>query len=76
MSYDGLILSIDTHTHYTLFLYTSFCHLHPQIAKARRGRRRGKVTAVIIDNNVFWRNTDEIFFRHCNVHLYDVLLHC
>ena len=29
---------------------TTFCHLHPQIAKARRGGRRGKVTAVITDN--------------------------
>ena len=51
-----------THTYYTLFLYTSFCHLRPQIAKARRGGRRGKVTAVITDNNVFWLNTDEFFF--------------
>ena len=62
MNNDGLILSIDTHTHYTLFSYTSFCHLRPQIAKARWGGRRGKVTAVITDNNVFWCNTDEIFF--------------
>ena len=31
---------------------TSFCDLHPQIAKARRGGRRGKVTAVITDNIV------------------------
>ena len=39
---------------FSLTLYfiscTSFCHLHPQIAKARRGGRRGKVTAVITDN--------------------------
>ena len=35
-------------THYTLFSYTSICHLRPQIAKAsRRGGWRGKVTAVI-----------------------------
>ena len=40
------------YTHYTLFSYTSFCHLRPQIAKARRGGRRGKVTAVITDNIV------------------------
>ena len=29
------------------FSYTSICHLRPQIAKARRGGRRGKVTEVI-----------------------------
>ena len=34
-------------TDYTLFSYTSICHLRPQIAKARRGGWRGKVTAVI-----------------------------
>ena len=32
--------------------YTSFCHLRPRIAKAGRGGRRGKVTAVITDNIV------------------------
>ena len=37
-------------TRYTLFSYTSFCHLRPQIAKAARGERRGKVTGVITDN--------------------------
>ena len=38
------------HTHhiYTLFLHSSFCHLRPQIARARLlGGRSGKVTAVI-----------------------------
>ena len=38
-----------THTLYFISC-TSFCHLHPQMAKARRGGRRGKVTAVITDN--------------------------
>ena len=42
-------LRTDTHTLYFISC-TSFCHLHPQIAKARRGGRRGKVTAVITDN--------------------------
>ena len=41
---------------YTIHVYfhthQSFCHLRPQIAKARRGGRRGKVTAVITDNIV------------------------
>ena len=32
-----------THTLYFISC-TSFCHLHPQIAKARRSGRRGKVT--------------------------------
>ena len=36
-----VLIFIHTHTHYTLFSYTSFCHLRPQIAKARRGGRRG-----------------------------------
>ena len=40
------------HTHYTLFPYTSICYLRPQIAKARRGGRRGKVTAVTTDGIV------------------------
>ena len=40
-----------TLVHYTLFSYT-FCHLRPQIAKARRGGWRGKVTAIITDNLV------------------------
>ena len=31
---------------YTLFLHSSFCHLCPQKAKARRGGRSGKDTAV------------------------------
>ena len=39
-------------TNYTLFSYTSFCHLRLQIAKATRGERRGKVRAVITDNIV------------------------
>ena len=39
----------NTHTLYFISC-KSFCHLHPQIAKARRGRQRGKVTAVITDN--------------------------
>ena len=41
--------SFSSHTLYFISC-KSFCHLHPQIAKARRGRRRGKVTAVITDN--------------------------
>ena len=42
-----------THTHTLYFIsYTSFCHLRPQIAKARRGGRRGKVSAVTTDNIV------------------------
>ena len=40
------ILNTSEHTiHY--FSYTSICHLRPQIAKARQGGRRVKVTAVI-----------------------------
>ena len=31
-------------------------HLRPQIAKARRGGRRGKVTSVITDDIVKWLN--------------------
>ena len=33
------------HTHTILYFMQIIYHLHPQIAKARRGRRRGKVTA-------------------------------
>ena len=43
---------VSIHTHYTLFSYSSFCHPRPQIAKARRGGRRGKVTAIITDDIV------------------------
>ena len=43
------IMIINIHTLYFISC-KSFCHLHPQIAKARRGGRRGKVTAVITDN--------------------------
>ena len=53
--------SSHTHTHtHTLYFISckSFCHLHPQIAKARRGRRRGKVTAVITDNIIIVNESD------------------
>ena len=41
--------------HYTLFSYTPICHASPPAnSKARRGGRRGKVTAVITDNIVKW----------------------
>ena len=49
-----------THTHYTLFSRSLFFHLRPLIAKARRGGRRGKVTAVITDDMVVV--TDDIVF--------------
>ena len=46
-----LSLSANPHAHTVYFIScTSFCHLHPQIAKTRRGGRSGKVTAVITDN--------------------------
>ena len=32
--------------------YSSFRHRRPQIAKARRGGRRGKVTSVIITDDI------------------------
>ena len=49
---DKLLIFIHTHTTHTLYFISciSFCHLRTQIAKARRGGRRGKVTAVITDN--------------------------
>ena len=50
-----------THTHYTLFSLSSFCHLRPQIAKARRGGRRGKVTAVITDDDIVVVTDDIVF---------------
>ena len=46
------MLTVLTATNYTSFSYTSFRHLRPQIAKATRGGRRGRVTAVITDNIV------------------------
>ena len=43
--------NVKVYTHTLYFIsYTSFCRLHPQIAKARRGGRRGKVTAVTTAN--------------------------
>ena len=50
-----------THTHYSLFSHSSFCHLRPQIAKARRGGRRGKVTAVITDDDIVVVTDDIVF---------------
>ena len=50
-----------THTHYTLFSHSSFCHLRPQIVKARRGGRRGKVTAVITDDDIVVVTDDIVF---------------
>ena len=44
--------------HYTLLSYSSFGHLHPQIAKDRRGGRRGKVKTVITD--VFVSNLNKL----------------
>ena len=44
--------------HYTLLSYSSFGHLRPQIAKDRRGGRRGKVKTVITD--VFVSNLNKL----------------
>ena len=44
---ENYLTFIKKYAHTTLFSYTSICHLRPQIAKARRGGWRGKVTAVI-----------------------------
>ena len=46
-----IIFFFFSHTLYFIS-YTSLCHLRPQMAKARQGGRRGKVTAVITDNIV------------------------
>ena len=35
------------HLNFDIYTLHSFCHLRPQIARVRRGGRRGKVTAVI-----------------------------
>ena len=43
------MISNVTVSHTIYFIYF-ILYLHPQIAKARQGRRRGKVTAVITDN--------------------------
>ena len=45
-----MFISAGHQTHTILYFMQIICHLHPQIAKARRGGRRGKVTAVITDN--------------------------
>ena len=44
-----LLFIISTTKFWYIYIYTlySFCHLRPQIARARRGGRRGEVTAVI-----------------------------
>ena len=44
--------------HYTLLSYSSFGHLRSQIAKDRRGGRRGKVKTVITD--VFVSNLNKL----------------
>ena len=42
-----LLFIISTTKFWYIYTLYSFCHLRPQIARARRGGRRGKATAVI-----------------------------